>query len=135
MRERVDAAMDHMADLIKDALLDGLTLKDDEAAPATPPLYLSPEQFVERMRPQFESTLRQVAEVLSTSPDESSEDTQEKTCELFSELWQDALALAAQMRLEPALTEELPEAELPQGEWARRYRLMVAEYGSDDEPR
>jgi hypothetical protein len=126
MRERVDSTMEHMADLIKDALLDGLELSDDDDVPPAPLEPLSPEEFVERMRGRVERALRQVAEVLNAAPDESPARTADKTSELFNELWLEALSVAAQMRLESTLTTELPEEELPQGEWARRYRLMVA---------
>jgi hypothetical protein len=133
MSERVDAAMDHMADVIKDALLDGLQFCDDEDEPPVVPLLpLSPDEFVERMRPRLERTLRQVAGVLNAAPDEAPARTEEKTSELFTELWLEALKLAARMRLESTLAEEQPEMALPEGEWARRYRLMHAEDGSDE---
>jgi hypothetical protein len=134
MRQRVDAAMEHIADLIKDALLDGLEFGDDEDEPPAPLLPLSPEQFVEQMRPRVERTLRQVAEVLNAAPDDSPAATQEKAGDLFTELWLEALKVAAQLRIAATLAEELPLAELPQGEWARRYRLMITG-DRDDGPR
>ncbi len=129
---RVDAAADHMADVIKDALLDGLELPDDEdEAPAVPLVPLSPDEFVERMRERVEKALRQVAQILNAAPDESPARTEEKTSDLFNELWLEALKVAAQMRRESTLAVEHPEGPLPEGEWARRYRLMHTADDSD----
>jgi hypothetical protein len=128
MRQRVDAAMDQMADIIKDALLDGFEFGDDEDdVPAAPFVPLSPDEFVLRMRERVERTLRQVARVLNDAPDDSPPATEEATCDLFSELWLEALKVAAQMRLDATLTDTMPEVQLPEGEWARRYRRMHAD--------
>jgi hypothetical protein len=125
MRQRVDAAMDQMADIIKDALLDGLEFGDDEdEARVVPLLPLSPDQFVLRMRERVEKTLRQVAQVINEAPDESAAAIEEATCDLFSELWLEALKVAEQMRLDATLADQKPDADLPQGEWAKRYRRM-----------
>jgi hypothetical protein len=132
MRERVDSAMDHMADLIKDALLDGLEFSDEDEGAVAPLVPLSPDQFVERMRPRVDRTLRQLAQALNAAGDESPAANDERTSELFHELWLEALKVAAQLRLESTLVEELPEVELPQGEWARRYRRMQTEDGFDE---
>jgi hypothetical protein len=125
MRDHVDAAMDHMADLIKDALLDGLEFSDDDDEAPAPLVPLSPDEFVLRMRERVDRTLRQIADVLNAAPDQSPARTEEQTSELFSDLWVEALKVAAQLRLESTLVEEQPDAELPQGEWARRYRHMI----------
>ena len=127
MRRRVDAAMDQMADIIKDALLDGLDLGDEEDVPVTPLLPVSPDEFVLRMRERVEKTLRQVARILNDAPYESPAATEEATCDLFSELWLEALKVAGQMRLDATLADKMPDAELPQGEWAKRYRRMHAD--------
>jgi hypothetical protein len=127
MRRHVDAAMNHMADAIKDTLLDGLAADDGDDTPLAPPLPLSPDEFVARMRGPVERTLRQVAEVLSAAPYASPTDTEETTGDLFTELWREALRVAAQMRLEADLADKQPEVEPPQGEWARRYRRMHAD--------
>jgi hypothetical protein len=128
MRQRVDAAMDQMADIIKDALLDGLDFADEEDVPAGPPLApLPPDEFVRRMHERVERTLRQVAEILNDAPDESSAAVEEATGDLFSELWLEALKVAAQMRLDATSAEKPPDPDLPQGEWARRYRRMHAD--------
>jgi hypothetical protein len=72
MRRRVDAALDHMADVIKDALLDGFDFGDEDEGPAPPtPGPLSADEFVRRMRPRVEDTLRKAAEVLNAAPDQS----------------------------------------------------------------
>ena len=127
MRQRVDAAMDQMADIIKDAILDGFEFGDEEDVPAAPLVPLSPDEFVLRMRQRVEKTLRQVARVLNEAPDESPAATEEATCDLFSELWLEALKVAAEMRLEATLAEQLPQGEMPEGEWAKRYRRMHAD--------
>jgi hypothetical protein len=119
--------MDQMADIIKDAILDGFEFGDEEDVPAAPLVPLSPDEFVLRMRQRVEKTLRQVARVLNEAPDESPAATEEATCDLFSELWLEALKVAAQMRLEATLAEQLPEGEMPEGEWAKRYRRMHAD--------
>ncbi|HEX5273504.1 MAG TPA: hypothetical protein VFW33_23575 [Gemmataceae bacterium] len=132
MRERVDAAMDHMADLIKDALLDGLDLSDEDDEFVTLPAPIDPDEFVSRMRERVERALRQVAQVLNDAPDESRAYTEEATRELLTELWLEALKVAAEVRLDAALGEARPAeaphgAGAPEGEWARRYRLMHAD--------
>jgi hypothetical protein len=136
MRERVDAAMDRMADLIKDALLDGPELYDEDEVPPSSLVGIDPNEFVARMRERVEGALRQVAEVLNDAPDESRALTAEATRDLFTELGIEALQVAAQMRLDAALGEDRPAvggrhgAGPPDGQWARRYRLMHAD---DDE--
>jgi hypothetical protein len=127
MRQRMDAAMDHMADVIKDALLDGLEFSDDEDVPVAPLHPLSSEQFVEAMRPRVERALRQVADILNDALYESPAATEEATGEVFSELWLEALQVAAQARLAATLAEQPAEVPLPDGEWAKRYRRMHSE--------
>jgi hypothetical protein len=133
MRERVDAAMDRMADLIKDALLDGPDLSDEDGVPAAPLVWIDPDEFAERMRERVERALRQVAEVLNDAPDQPPALTAEATRDLLTELSIEALKVAAQMRLDAALGEPSTPAaghhgaEPPAGEWARRYRLMHAD--------
>lgn len=134
MRERVDAAMDHMADVIKDTLLDGLETGGprEEDPPAEPPPALppiSPEVFVAVMRARVEETLRQVAEAINAAPGDAVQAaSEEETCDLFSELWLEALRTGVQMRLDAAAAGQPAEAEPePGGEWARRYRRMHAD--------
>jgi hypothetical protein len=130
MRERVDAAIDHMADVIKDALLDGLDLgAERDGAPPTGPLpAISPDEFVEQMRGRVEEVLRRTAHAVNAAPgDALLTASEEETCDLFTALWLEALKTAAQMRLDAALAEKAPDAEEPEGEWARRYRRMHAE--------
>jgi hypothetical protein len=133
MRERVDAAMDRMADIIKDTLLDGLELADEDEVPAASVESITPDEFVARMRERVERTLRQVADILNAAPDESSAVTEEATCDLFSELWLEALKVAAEMRCDAVPGDKKPAAERPpgagspDGEWARRYRRMHAD--------
>jgi hypothetical protein len=135
MSERVDAAMDRMADLIKDALLDGWESNEEDELPAAPPGPIDPDEFVARLRERVERTLRQAADALNAAPDESSAVAEEATCDLFTELWLEALKLAAEMRLEAVLGGTEPRAHgphgagPPHGEWARRYRRM-----HDDDP-
>jgi hypothetical protein len=131
MRQRVDAAMDRMADLIKNALLDGLELDEDEVPPA-PLVAIDPDEFVRRMRERVERALRQVAEVLNDAPETTPAVTEEATFDLFTELWLEAMKVAAEVRLDAALGEPRPPAEPhgagpPEGQWARRYRLMHAD--------
>ena len=92
MRQRVDAAMDRMADLIKDALLDGWEPPNDEGEmPVAPLVGIDPDEFVARLRERVERTLRQVADALNAAPGESPAVTEEATCDLFTELWLEAL--------------------------------------------
>ncbi len=127
MRQRVDAAMDHMADLIKDALLDGIELPDEDEMPGDAPALIDPDELVARMRERVEQTLRHVAEGLNAGAGG------EASRELFAELWREALKMAAELRLGAALGEAPPVAEAyhgagpPDGEWARRYRVMHAD--------
>jgi hypothetical protein len=128
MRQHVDAAMNHMADVIKDALLDGLEPGDeDDDVPVAPLTPLVPDEFVRRMRGPTERALRQVAEVLNAAPYAAPAAIDEATGELFTELWLEALQVAAQMRLDADLAGKPPDVEPPQGEWARRYRRMHAD--------
>ncbi len=71
-----------------------------------------------------------MAAVLNEAPEVSPAAIEEATGDLFTELWLESLQVAAQMRLEATLAAEDPVIELPDGEWARRYRRMVA----DDQP-
>ncbi len=51
MRQRMDAAFDQIADVIKDALLDGLEFGEDyDGLPIAPLALLSPDEFAARMR-------------------------------------------------------------------------------------
>jgi hypothetical protein len=132
MRQRVDAAMDRMADLIKNALLDGLELEDEDEVPPAPLVAIDPDEFVRRMRERVERALRQVAEVLNDAPETTPAVTEEATFDLFTELWLEAMKVAAEVRLDAALGEPRPLAEHhgagpPDGQWARRYRLMHAD--------
>jgi hypothetical protein len=133
MRQRVDAAMDRMADLIKNALLDGPEFFDEDEVSAAPLIEMDPDEFAARMRPRVEQALRQVAEVLNEAPDQPPALIAEATCDLFTDLGIEALKVAAEMRLDAALSEVRPAAEgrhgmgPPDGEWARRYRLMHAD--------
>jgi hypothetical protein len=133
MRQRVDAAMDRMADLIKNALLDGPEFSDEDEVPAAPLVWIDPDEFAARMRPRLERALQQVAEILNDAPDQPPALTAEATADLFTELGIEAMKVAAQMRLEAALGEVRPAADgydgmgPPDGEWARRYRLMHAD--------
>jgi hypothetical protein len=132
MQERVDAAMDHMADVIKDALLDGLGAdgRPEGEAPAVPPALppIPTEAFVELMRARVEETLRQVAEAISAAPgDAVLAASEEETCDLFTELWLEALRTGVRMRLDAAEAEKPADDEdKGPGEWARRYRRMHA---------
>jgi hypothetical protein len=136
MRRRVDAAMDHMADAIKDALIDGFDLGDDSdeepAAESLPPVL--PEEFVEAMRGRVEQTLRKVAAAINVAPGEAVPAAGvEETCDLFTELWLEALRVGVRLRLEAAdRLQDAYAAEEPPSEWARRYRRMHAVDPSDD---
>jgi hypothetical protein len=132
MSRRVDAAMDRMADLIKNALLDGLELPDEDELPPAPLVAIDPDEFAARMRERVEQALRQVAEVLNDAANESPAVTEEATHDVFTELWLEALKVAAVMRIDAVLGEASPAARRhgagpPDGQWARRYRLMHAD--------
>jgi hypothetical protein len=124
MRQRVDDALDRMAEQIKDLLLDGLDLEDEPPAPDLPPL--APDEFVARMRGPVEEVLRRVAEALNAAPGGAVPDAvEEETADLFTRLWGTALHTGVRMRLDAALIEEPTDGPKPEGEWARRYRVMV----------
>jgi hypothetical protein len=126
MRQRVDAALDRMAELIKDALLDGVDLGEPDDEPPPPDLPpLAADEFVARMRGPVEEALRQVAEAVNAAPAGAAlAAAEEETADLFTELWWTALRTGLRMRLDAAAAEP-PGEPPPQGEWARRYRSMV----------
>jgi hypothetical protein len=125
---RMNAALDRMADLIKNAMMDGFGVNrdedDEEPFSELPPM--SADEFVEVMRGPVEEALRQVAEAINDIPEGLSDEAEERTCDIFTELWLESLRIAMRLRIDAALASEDPSGVHPLGEWARRYRRMLA---------
>ena len=125
---RMTAALDRMADLIKNAMMDGIgdnsDEEDEEPFSELPPM--STDEFLEVMRGPVEEALRQAAEALNDVPEGLSPAVEERTCDIFTELWLESLRIAMRLRIDAAIANEDPNAARPLGEWARRYRRMLA---------
>jgi hypothetical protein len=126
LRDRADAAMERMADAVRDALLDWNT--DDDLPPevAREPLPpVDPGQFVEVLRPEVEQTLAALAEVLNEAPDARSLPAGEpEVRRLLEGLVRQALERGRQLRIDAAVA-GLP----PGGPWVEKYRRMQAAEG------
>jgi hypothetical protein len=125
---RVNTALDRMADLIKNAMMDGfgMTADEGEEEPFSELPPMSVEEFVAVMRGPVEEALRHAAEAINEIPEGLSPEAEERTCDIFTELWLESLRAAMRLRIDAALANENPTAVRPMGEWARRYRRMLA---------
>jgi hypothetical protein len=125
---RLNAALDRMADVIKDAMMDGFGMSrdedDQEPFSELPPM--SVDEFIEVMRGPVDEALRQAAEAINEIPEGLSTEAEERTCDIFTELWLESLRVAMRLRIDEALANDDPTAARPLGEWARRYRRMLA---------
>jgi hypothetical protein len=127
---KVEALPESGADAVKDSLLDAsLNPGDDAAEEACDDGSLSPiraEDLAQALRGPSEETYLKAAAILN-------EDafgcwpavTQERVLALFAELGQEALRLADELQLQ-AEEAAAPPGRLGQGEWASRYRRMLA---------
>jgi hypothetical protein len=127
LRRKIEAAFERVADAIKNAMLDGL--EEEPAGPGSGPSELPPlsrELFVKTLRGRVEEILGCVADAINQgSAEPGGVAGEERVGDLFAQLWQEALEIGMQMRLDAAVEELFPFGR-PQGEWARRYRRMHA---------
>jgi hypothetical protein len=123
---------DRMADGVKDALLDlGYSADEDAQLESVAPLPLEPldvEQFVAALHGPVESALRRMAEALNEAPGgPPSAAAEQQVRALFDDLVREALERAFELRMAAS------ESDLPPpgsgGDWARKYRRMMAREG------
>jgi hypothetical protein len=119
-----------VADRVKDALLDLGEEMEDESEPSVPfPLpAMNADRFIEAMQGPVEIALRQSAQRLNEGPGgQTPEKIDEQVHVIFEELARKAIEEAFQQRM------TLAENDLPPvghgGDWARRYRRMMAREG------
>jgi hypothetical protein len=127
MAARAQQEFDDGAEAFKDIVFDlGTSPATSPKSAALPPL--RPEQFADSMRGRVEEVLRQAAEILNEDRAGNwAPVTEERVTALFTGLAQDALAVALEMRVSQAET-QLP-ANRGHGDWARKYRIMLAQSG------
>jgi hypothetical protein len=129
---RLREILDRGQDTVKDAILDlevGREAPDERSSlPATlPPV--DGRQLARILREHYEEALRQVAEVINEDPYGClSEVTEDRVFKLMKDLGQEALQQAFEMQVQTAET-QLPASQVPQGEWAKRFRRMLAAEG------
>jgi hypothetical protein len=134
VREEGENFLTRWADIIKDLLLDwdispdaddAGTADGDLPADELPPM--SATEFVEALRGKIEQTLHRIAEVINRAPTgHIIAASEERVCQYLAELYAAALELGVQMRLEAAQPRTGPPPARPQGEWAKRWRRMMA---------
>src|SRR5262249_18314937 len=106
LRSWIDDTLNHLADAVKDAMLDW-DFDDDEWADLPPPQYLPPlseAEFLAALRGQTERALKDVAAgVNEVRPGVGWQCGQNVVAESLAELAQEAFAVGLQMRLNAAL--------------------------------
>ena len=126
--------LDRIADSVKDAVMDWeLPRLGDERgsldfrAAALPPV--EPAQLVRALQARVESTISSVADAMNANPTgRIGPEAEERVLDLVADLVEEALQVGLQLRIEAA-ENLLPPAELPQGQWAKKFRFMLAEEG------
>jgi hypothetical protein len=119
------------SDAVKDAILD---LDNDE--PSTPgwseslPLPpLSPEMLVATLQDKVEQALRQAADAINEDPSGAwAAVTEERVLTLFTDLGQEALNRALELRV-AAAEARVPRRRRARGLWAHKFRCMLAAEG------
>src|SRR5581483_11293809 len=122
-------ALDRLSDSLKEALLDaGIDDLDGPDEPAAPLPPVPPDALVAALRPAVDDVLYRVAEAINRVPDVRSAGWCEKpVADLLAELLGAAVETGFRLRIEAAEAEGgYPR---PQGEWARKYRQMLATDG------
>src|SRR5262249_39775629 len=129
-RTHTQSTMDGIFEAIKDAVLDAAGDDDfeDEQDSATPLPPLRPEDLAAAMLPSVEDALREVADTINAAPNVRSAGLcQECLSALIANLVGAALEVGFRLRIEAA--EAAAPLPRPQGEWAQKYRQMVAADG------
>jgi hypothetical protein len=127
MHGKFEDTLDHWADLLKNAVLDG-ELAEPNGPP--PPLLgdlppLTPQEFAARLRASLAKTLQCVTEAVNElEPGQPLQPCQETIADLFAELAWEAFELGLRMRLDAAA--RVPGVASPSGSWAEKYRRMKA---------
>lgn len=124
----VSRAMDHIGESVKNAIID-LGIGDEEApsAPSLPDI--KRHAFITALRPRVDEILARMADAINDAPTDGVIDvTKRRIDPLLNELGEEVLAQG--LRLRDAAYAELLQERRPQGEWARKYRMMVTSGGS-----
>jgi hypothetical protein len=119
---RVQRGMDGAGQRLKDSILDlGCPPPDDPAEPALlPPV--DPERLIEALRGPVEEALRRTADAINEDRGCPTLVTEEWVRAVFGDLAEQALAAAFECRVAAAEAGQ----RCPPGEWAARYRRMLA---------
>jgi hypothetical protein len=127
MAARAQRNFDEYADGIKDSCLDlGRQLPADPTTAELPGV--DPAQLAAAMRVRVEATLREVADLLNEDDAGNWEAvTEERVRDCFARLADETLAAALDLRV--ARVEAQLPPERSRGEWARKYRRLLAREG------
>lgn len=127
-RELVDDAADSARYGVMDFDLGAGETKAD-IAPGQPLPPVCPEQLTAALRKELAGVLHQAAAVINDDPAGCcTAMTEERVLALFRDLGQHVLAVAQEQRVARAEA-GLPAARVPAGEWARKWRRMLAGEG------
>lgn len=125
------SSLDRLAETIKNLLLDWDWQGDESEAVLVeelPPMCR--ETFALRLRERMEETLRQMADAINAAPTGNIvAASAEAVRAVLADFGTAAVELGVRLRIDAAEA-ALPLAPLPQGEWARKLRLMQT--GSPD---
>jgi hypothetical protein len=126
---RLKDKMESGADLVKDTIMDLGNDTEAEDVPSQPLPPLDPALLVSALRGEVEQVLRQVAETINEDPSGCwAAATQERVQALFSALGEESLAEALELRV-AAAEAQVPSQRAARGQWAHKYRLMLAAEG------
>jgi hypothetical protein len=128
-RKLLSRQIEHMAETIKDALLD--FGPEEEIAPAAgvaveelPPL--SPDRFVDALRGKVEDALGCMADAINEARGgQVVAASEERVRNLFADLWCDALEVGLRLRIDAAQA-GFSRLQRAPGAWAEKYRCMRA---------
>jgi hypothetical protein len=127
LRNRLNDALDQIADTIKDSMLDwGEPEEDETQFPERTFVSLARSEFVEAMRAKVEDALARLADVIDDAPTGRLNLSHEAAvAEIVTKLCCEALDTG--IRLRPAgKPRNVPLPAPAAGEWARRFRQMHA---------
>jgi hypothetical protein len=129
---RLREILDRSQDTVKDSILDLELGRDAAEEMSLPPSSLPPvdgQQLAKVLRERYEVAMRQVAEVINEDPYGClSQITEDRVLKLLRDLGREALEQAFELQVEAAEA-QLPVSQVPQGEWAKKFRRMLAAEG------
>jgi hypothetical protein len=131
---KAQGMLDRIADSVKDAVMDWElpALSDDQepsedSAAELPPV--APAQLIQALQARVESTISSVAEAINANPTgRIGPESEDRVLGLIADLVEEALQVGLQLRI-TAVENLLPPSQMPEGQWARKFRFMLADEG------